>query len=121
MRTFSKVHVYDKIEETPAAVDTSTGALYVSKADMDRMDAHEKTYVLYHELGHLNGKRTEKGADRYALEKMKANGYSMTDGVKALSSELSMKNSSHRNRVVAAFKYAQRHGKQRDMNLNKFL
>jgi len=121
MQTFSKVVQYRKIEGTPAAVDVDTGVLYVSQEEMQKLDKSSRAYVLYHELGHLNGHRREKAADRFALQQMEANGYQMTEGVRTLREVLEMQNAAHRNRVVSAFKYARQRGHANELTLNELL
>lgn len=120
MQGFSEIRYFEEIDGTPAAVDPQSGVLYISRREFEGLPKPARAYIIYHELGHLNGRHSETGADKYALNKMQANGYRMGQGVRALTNNLNMQVNGHRQRAIAAARYA-RQNSSYSGNLNEVL
>lgn len=81
---------------TPARVNRLTGELQINLALWNQIKPEHRFFILLHELGHLALQTSdEKAVDNWAFHHYAENGYSLKEGVYALSKVLNGKSPEH--------------------------
>ncbi len=84
MKFFSEVIFLPELPKGgPALVNVRTGVLRLSKKYWDNLPEIWKKFILYHELGHLNGGKSEEAAQLWAIKRFIQDGYSVKEIIRA--------------------------------------
>lgn len=84
MKFFSEIRFLPELPKGgPALVNVQTGVLRISMKYWDKLPEIWKTFILYHELGHINAGKSEEAAQLWAIERFIKDGYSVQEIIKA--------------------------------------
>lgn len=84
MKTFSEIILLPSLPDgNPAIVNVKTRVLRLSQEYWNVLPHVWKVFILYHELGHINAGKSEEAAEKWAIDKFIAHGYSPKQLIKA--------------------------------------